>query len=214
MAKRRWDDRGGERARPAAEARGEADARAAATELAVLELSGELGYEEVTVAALVERAGVNRAWFYATYGGKAECYARAYGTAAEALRSRLLDACVGAPDPASGLRAGLAELGRFLTAEPAVAAGVLAEVWVAGGAVLAKRNEVFERLSRAIDTARRELPRSRHSPPPTTATFILDAIEAAVIRALREGGDLEELTDALARLVLAYYPVRALPETD
>jgi AcrR family transcriptional regulator len=198
MAKRRSDERGGEGARPAGEA------RAAATERAILELSGERGYGEVTVATLLERSGADRTWFYRTYDGKPDCYARAYEAAAEELYARLLGACRGAAGPAGGIGAALEYLCSYLAADRALATGVIAEVRVAGGDALAKRNEVFERLSRAIGPARRETPGSRHSPPPDTASFILWAIEAAVIRALRDGGSGPELSGELTALAQAY----------
>jgi len=181
----------------------------------MLELCGEIGYGTVTVAAVLERSGTNRTWFYDTYAGKPDCYARAYETRAETFCGRLLSACAAGADPAGALRAGLGELNDFIVAEPALATGLLAEVRVAGGAALAKRNEIFERLSRAIQHTRRETRRSRHSPPPaTTAAFILDAFEAAVIRKLRDGGGREGLVDELAALADAYYPETAGRESS
>jgi AcrR family transcriptional regulator len=171
----------------------------------MLELCGELGYDTVTVAAVLERSGANRTWFYETYAGKPDCYARAYAAGAEAFCERLLSACTTAVDPARAMRAALGELDDFIATDPAMATGLLAEVRVAGGAALAKRDEIFERLSRAIEHTHRETGRPRRPPPPaSTATFILDAFEAAVIRALRDGGALEGLAAELVGLADAY----------
>jgi AcrR family transcriptional regulator len=182
----RRSDRGGE-GRPAGGDGETATARRLATERAVLELSGELGYANVTVAALVEASGSNRSRFYSTFAGKAGCYAAAYEAAIESLAERVLGACATAESWPSGMRGALTELAEFIAAEPGLAKGLLAEVHVAGGAAAVKRKEVFERLSRAIDRARRETHPSRHSPPPVTSDFILSAIESAALRSLATG---------------------------
>jgi hypothetical protein len=61
------------------------------------------------------------------------------------------------------------------------------QVHVAGGPALTKRYEVFERLTRAIDSARRETIASRHSPPPIAAAFMVGAVEQSVAMALLRG---------------------------
>jgi AcrR family transcriptional regulator len=186
-------------------------------ELAALEASGEVGYRHLTVQRILDRAGLSRPRFYRTYDDKAECYAEAYDTAAERLAGTLLAAGEG-EGWVAGFRAALTELAGFLDSEPLLARGLLAEVHVAGGAALAKRKEVFERLSRAVDAARRETPASRHSPPPITAAFILCAIEEAVVRAAMRNSP-AEFTAALPDLTyLATVPYfgreRALAEFE
>jgi AcrR family transcriptional regulator len=183
-------------------------ARAAATQRAILELSGEVGYRQVTVAALLERSGTNRSWFYKAYAGKPDCFAKAYAQCAGGLCEEVLDACRTVGGGAAGVRAAMGVLSDFLATDPTLARGLFAEAQVAGGDAVAGRNKVFERLSRGIGSARRETSRSRHSPPPaTTAIFILDAIEAAVTRALLEPGAFDALPEELASLVLSYGPL-------
>lgn len=155
-------------------------------ELAALEVSGEVGYRRLTVQRIIDRSEVSRARFYKGFADKADCYGQAYGLAIERLEQDLLGPGAAAPNWPAGFRAALEALARFLDSEPLLAKGLLAEVHVAGGAALAKRKEVFERLSSAIDVARRKN-ESRHSAPPITASFILNAIEAAVVRSLING---------------------------
>lgn len=152
-------------------------------ELAALELSGEVGYRGLTVQRIIDRCEVSRARFYKSFADKADCYGQGYAVAIERLVAEVLDPSATASDWLGGFRQGLDALARFLSFQPLLAKGLLAEVHVAGGAAMVKRKEVFERLSRAIDSARREN-ESRHSPPPITASFILNAIEAAVVRTL------------------------------
>jgi AcrR family transcriptional regulator len=153
-------------------------------ERAALELSGEVGFARMTVSGLVERSGSNLDRFYRTYGDKAGCFAAAYATAIEELAAGVLEACAEEPRWADGMRASLAWLAGLVEAEPVLVKGLLGEAQAAERRTAAKRQEVFERLSRAIDRARRETREPRHSPPPLTAWFILGAIETSMLRCL------------------------------
>lgn len=172
-----------------------------------LVMAGERGYEAIVVEELIERAATNRARFYQAFAGKEACFAEAYVAGAEALAERLLGACEAAGGWAAGMRAALEELARFVVAEPAVARGLLAEPGGAGAVVAAKRDEVFGRLSRAIDRARRETTRSRHPSPPFTSRFILGTIDAAVLKFLAdpEGRSFEAELPGLLYLAVDFY---------
>jgi AcrR family transcriptional regulator len=179
-------------------------ARAAAFEAELgrtaLRLSGELGYGALTVQRILDAVGTSRGRFYASFGGKGECFAAGYGDAIEALCADLLAPGQRADDWLDGLHGALGALGRFAAADPALARGVLVEVYVADGAAMEKRKEVFERLSRAIDRARRETTEPRHSPPPSTPAFILNAAEYAVTRSLLSGRE-EDFASAIPDLL-------------
>jgi AcrR family transcriptional regulator len=166
---------------------------------ATLAASGELGLRRLTVQAVTERYGGYRLQFYQHFASLRECYEEAHAVHLAKLESRLLAASAAAEGWRPGLRAALEELARFVGEDPALARGLLVEVHVAAGASIAQRQEVLERLSRAIDSARRETSGSRHSPPPLTAPFMVSAIEAAVVRALMKGRT-EELETALREL--------------
>jgi len=157
---------------------------AARLRAAALAVAGEEGYAALSVQRILDRSGVGRSSFYALFAGKDECFLAAYEEAAGELEETLLGPCREAPDWHEGLAASLTALARLLAERPAWARAVLVEVQVAGGAAGARRKEVFERLSSAIDSARRETV-SRHSPPPTTAAFILAGIESIAVRSLR-----------------------------
>jgi AcrR family transcriptional regulator len=150
---------------------------------AMLIACGEQGFHAVPVGLVLERTGVSMISFYRLFAHKSDCYAKAYAEEIERLSEMLLQ--VGAEQPcwAAGLRAALAQLGTYLSERPLLARGVLVEVRAADEPAPAKREEVFERLSRALDSARRE-PESHHSPPPITAAFIVSAIEESAVRAL------------------------------
>jgi len=146
---------------------------------AMLLVSGERGYEHISVQDVIERAGASRATFYKNFEDKEDCFAQAYRGAAEWLYRRLIGIAKRQPTWREGLRAGLAELLEFCANQPALARALLLEPHAAGGAALAEHDLLMERLSRAIDGARREIS-SRQAPPPVTATFMVGAIETLV----------------------------------
>jgi AcrR family transcriptional regulator len=177
-----------------------------ATERSMLKLTGELGYQNVTVAALMERSSSNRSRFYATFGGKDSCYAAAYEGEIERLVGRMLGSCGKTGGWIAGMRSALIELVAFVSEDPDLAKGVIVGVHAAGGKAFAKRVDVVGRLSRAIDHARQETGSSPNSPPPVTAMFIAQAIETAVIRSLSEERPLsQDLAGLLYISVVPYY---------
>lgn len=184
-AVRAGQDAGGERGVGGGARDGEERAAAVRAQImaAMLEVCGERGYRAVAVREVIERYGGYRSQFYGHFASKADCYAAAYEAEAERL--------YGALAAAEGswrerLRRALEGLGRFACEHPALARGLLVEVQVARGRALEVHQEVFERLTRAIDGARREKG-SRHSPPPVTAAFMVGAIEGSVTSALVRG---------------------------
>jgi AcrR family transcriptional regulator len=146
---------------------------------AMLMVSGEQGFEHISVQDVIERAGASRATFYKYFDDKDDCFARAYHDGANWLYQRLIGIAKRQPTWREGLRAGVAELLEFCANQPALARALLVEPHAAGGAALAEHDLLMERLSRAIDGARREIP-SRQAPPPVTATFMVGAIETLV----------------------------------
>jgi AcrR family transcriptional regulator len=146
---------------------------------AMLVVSGERGYEHISVQDVIEAARASRATFYKHFEDKEDCFVQAYHDAADWLYRRLIGAAKRQPTWREGLRAGMAELLEFCANQPSLARALFVEAHAAGGAALAEHDVLMERLSRAIDGARREIP-SRQAPPPVTATFMVGAIETLV----------------------------------
>jgi AcrR family transcriptional regulator len=172
---------------------------------AALLLSGEVGFSAMTVDQLLARSGSNRERFYGIYRDKAHCYAVGYRAAIEELCGRLLESCERAESWSTGMRAGLLELDAFLTAEPALARGLIAEAPLAEQAVATKRRQVFERLTEAVDRARRERRGSGEEPPEITAEFVVAGIDAEVVRTLHKGIAFADLVPDLLYLSLLFY---------
>jgi hypothetical protein len=105
-----------------------------------------------------------------------------------------------------GLRAALTELLEFCANQPAIAKAVIVEVHAAGPEAMAQRADLMERLSRALDGARREIP-SRQAPPPVTSTFMVGAIDTLVAAKLMDGdaASAPELLPGLLYFVVKQY---------
>jgi len=152
---------------------------------AMLLTSGEMGYEQVAVRHVIERARTSRATFYKNFDDREDCFAQAYDEAGEWLCGRLLGVAARQPSWREGLRAGLAELLEFCANQPAIAKALLVEVHAAGARPLARRRELMERLARALDSGREES--SRQAPPPVTPDFVVGAIDTLLAAKLMDG---------------------------
>jgi AcrR family transcriptional regulator len=153
---------------------------------AMLVASGELGYERVAVRHVIERAKTSRATFYKNFEDREDCFAQAHRDACDWLYRRLVGAAKRRQSWREGLRAAMAELLEFCANQPAIAKALFVEVHAVGEQALAQRRDLMERLSRALDGARREIP-SRQAPPPVTSTFIVGAIDTLVSAKLMDG---------------------------
>jgi AcrR family transcriptional regulator len=153
---------------------------------AVLLVSGELGYEQITVKHVIERAQTSRATFYKHFADKEDCFVQAYMEASEWLYRRVLGLAQRQPTWREGLRVGLAELLEFCANQPATAKALFIEAHAAGGEALAQHDRLMERLSEVFDVARQD-EGSQHSPPPTTSAFLVGAIETLISSKLASG---------------------------
>jgi AcrR family transcriptional regulator len=166
---------------------------------AMLVVSGELGFERVAVRNVIERARTSRATFYKHFADREDCFVQAQRDAGEWLCRRLIGAGRRRPTWREGLRAALAELLEFCANQPEIAKALLVEPHAAGERAMAQRRDLMERLSHALDGARREIP-SRHAPPPVASSFIVGAIDSLVSAKLMDG-DAEHAPEMLPGLL-------------
>lgn len=198
MRPRASDRRRGDTAKP-----GPAEIRERIGEAALL-VAGEHGYQEASVRQVLRRYGGYRAQFYKYFSSFGDCYEQAYAAESDRLCEELLTTGRRHGSWQGGLEAALCVLAKLLVERPESARGLLVEVHAAGEPSLRKRREVFERLSRAIDSARRETG-SRHSSPPLTAMFIVHVIDAALADALICGTPERFSPEELTELAAIYY---------
>ncbi len=161
--------------------------------------AGELGYRGVSVQNVCDGYGGYRTQFYRHFADTAECFAIAYEQEIERLCQEMLAIIAAQQSEKSRIEAALNSLAELVATEPELAKALFIEVHVAGGRALAKRQEVVERLSHAIDRACREN-ESRHSSPPITAEFIVGIVDQAVASALarQTPGELKAAVPELA----------------
>jgi AcrR family transcriptional regulator len=168
----------------------------------LLDVCGESGYRQVTVETIYRHYGGSRLHFYRHFASKADCFSAAYSRETERLLRSLT--CFEADRFEDRVQEALASLAAFVTGNPLRARALFVEVHVAGGDVLGKRREVFERLSRALNKAGRET-KSRHSVPPLAGEFMINVVDQAVSSALIKGEAEEfsrmvpELTDLICQ---------------
>jgi AcrR family transcriptional regulator len=153
---------------------------------AVLLVSGEHGYEQVSVKDIIERAGASRGTFYKYFDDREDCFAQAHRDAVGWLYRRLTSRARNGDDCREGVRAAMTDLLEFCANQPEIAKAVFVEAHAAGERVMAQRADLMERLSHALDGARREIP-SRQAPPPVTSSFIVGAIDTLVATKLMDG---------------------------
>src|ERR1044072_5893868 len=113
---------------------------------AVLEVSGELGYEQVAVRHVIERAKGSRATFYKHFEDLQDCFTQAHREASEWLYQRRIGAAKRKPRWREGVRPARAKMRVFGATQPAIAKAIFGEVHAAGGRALAQRSEFMERL--------------------------------------------------------------------
>ena len=140
---------------------------------------GELGYSKATVREVAERARISPDRFHRRFGSKEACFARAYEEAAERLAGQVAEACRSAAGWREGFSLGLAELLRFVAEQPLQAKALLLEVRAARGDAWVAHQRQVERVTAALDGARRE-PGARAGASPMTAGFVAGAIEESL----------------------------------
>src|SRR5215467_1079393 len=85
---------------------------------AMLRATAELGYREVSVQNVLERAGVSRPTFYEHFENKEACFLAAFDAVAARLRGRIETAAEDGETWRGRLRLGLEELLRFVGEDP------------------------------------------------------------------------------------------------
>jgi AcrR family transcriptional regulator len=164
----------------------------------VLHVVGEAGYRAASVRAVLEFSGSHRRQFYEHFDSLEDCFAQAYGVWIDRLGINILEAAIAARDWREAVRAGLAELLRFVGEQTAIACALLVEVQVAGGDALRKHDEVVDRLAGLLDSVRGEIPPA-DQPPEATGIFVVGGVEAGICDAL-SAGEANRIWDSLPEL--------------
>ncbi|MFP5388917.1 MAG: TetR/AcrR family transcriptional regulator, partial [Thermoleophilia bacterium] len=131
---------------------------------AMLRATAELGYREVSVQDVLDRAGVSRPTFYEHFENKEACFLAAFDSAAARLRNRLEAAEEDGEDWRERLRLGLEELLRFVVEDPDAAMSLIVDGRAASPAALTRRDELLDRFSSCLDSMVRAEVRAAEGP--------------------------------------------------
>jgi AcrR family transcriptional regulator len=168
---------------------------------AMLRAVSELGYRDVNVQDVLDRAGVSRPTFYEHFSNKEDCFLAAFDAASKRLRERIATAADGGGDRwRDRLRLGLEELLRFCLDEPDAAKVLVVEARGASSAALMRRDQLLDHFSSRIDDKARELVPSASPRSPVTAAGIVGGVEALLYSRLNKG-DLDDLQSLLPSLM-------------
>jgi AcrR family transcriptional regulator len=168
---------------------------------AVLRATTELGYREVSVQDVLDRAGVSRPTFYEHFANKEDGFLAGLDAAALRLRTRL-DAVAdeGCASWRDRLRLQLEELLRFVEEEPDAAMALVVDARAACTAALLRRDELLDHFAACVDKQVRDgLP---ELPPPSaiSAAGIVGGIESVLYSRLQRG-ECENLMSLLPSLM-------------
>jgi AcrR family transcriptional regulator len=167
-------------------------------EIAMLELSGELGYRAVSLEQLLSRSGTTEDEFRAHFDDLEACFAAAYRAEAGDLCEAMLAAAGRAGDWRGATEAALNTALRFAAVRPAVAKALVREVHIAGGAALGTHEELLDRLARAMGEDCKAPP--QEPAVPRAPSFIVGAVEGVIAGHL-ERDEAPELLDAAPELM-------------
>ncbi len=167
---------------------------------AALRAASELGYREMSVQDVLDRAGVSRPTFYEHFANKEACFLDAFDAAAGRLRTRI-EAVAGSVEGGwrDRLRAALEEMLCFAAEEPDAATTLVVEARAACPAALLRRDELLDRFASCLDEQIRADPPGESPPTAIASAGVVGGIEALLYARLNreEVKGLEELLPSL-----------------
>lgn len=167
----------------------------------------ESGYEDTTITAITEGAGVSSGTFYKYFATIEECYAAAFDAALARFGEGLAGAYGSEREWPLQVRAALAAWLEFLAADPDVARLLTAEPFVAGPVIAERYKEAIDRATPYLSAGRELRPPDAEPLPPTTERGLLGAINSLVSRQVKAGRaeSLSDLLPDLAQFALTPY---------
>jgi AcrR family transcriptional regulator len=170
---------------------------------AVAEAAAELGYAEMSVEAIVARAGVSRRTFYEHFKNKEDAFLAAYDAVVRQQARHIRRAYLDETTVQDRLRAGIRAYLEFTASEPDAARMCIVEVLAAGPRAMAKRSEAMRMFAEIIeDNIHELLPGCRRAA--LTAETIVGGIHEVVFSRILAGriDELPGLADDLLATIL------------
>ncbi len=145
----------------------------------MVEVVGERGVGNVTVAHVVARAGISRRTFYELFEDREDCFLATFDYALGQAASVVVPAYQARDAWRERIRAALAALLGFLADEPGLGALLVVDALGAGPRALARRTSVLSVLIEAVDQGRTE-GKSGGQAPSLTAEGIVGAVLSVI----------------------------------
>ncbi|MGA9874321.1 MAG: TetR family transcriptional regulator [Solirubrobacteraceae bacterium] len=186
---------------------------------AMVDVLGEYGVRNVTVAHVVARSGVSRRTFYEVFVDREDCFLAAFEDAIAKIAAFVVPAYEQETGWREQIRAGLVGLLEFLDCEPSLGRLVFVEVLGAGPRALARRARLLSAIVEVLDRGRVES-RLGGDTPSLTAEGVVGAVLSVLhtrlladptvaepgskIGTVRSGGLVELVNPLMAMIVLPY----------
>jgi AcrR family transcriptional regulator len=172
----------------------------------MVEVCVERGPANVSVAHVVERAGVSRRTFYEIFGGREDCFLAAFDDGVARAFRYVLDAYDPAVRWVERIGIALTALLSFLDAERDVAWVLVVGSAGAGPEVLERRRRAISQMVTAVDEGRLERRAGEHLPPLTAEGVVGGALSVLHSRLSEaDPGRLVELTGPLMSMIVLPY---------
>jgi AcrR family transcriptional regulator len=124
---------------------------------AVAHAAADLGYAEMSVEAIIARAGVSRRTFYEHFRNKEDAFLAAYDAVVHQQARHIRRAYFEEQTVRERLRAGIRAYMQFTASEPELARMCIVEVLAAGPRAIARRNEAMRMFAEIIEDNIHEL---------------------------------------------------------
>jgi AcrR family transcriptional regulator len=143
-------------------------------------LVAERGVAALTLGDVLARAGVTRRVFYECFDDRDACLLAAFDLGVQRAAQRIAPAYDAQSRWRDAIRAGLAELLRFLDDEPALGRLCIVHSLSGGPVLLRRRIAVQSILWEVIDRGRREGAAGRSEPPAVVAEGVVGAVMTVI----------------------------------
>lgn len=172
----------------------------------MVDAAAERGIGNVTIAQVVERAGVSRRTFYELFESREDCFLAAFEDSVARLAGPVVDAYRKPREWRRKMRDAVLALLTCLEEDPDVGRVAIVEALAAGPTVLQRRSEVLAALAAAVDRGR-EASRGQGPLPPLLAESIVGGALALIHTRLTG----EELSNPLLEMVNPLVSMIVLP---
>ena len=132
---------------------------------AMFDVAARRGASNMSVAHIVERAGVSRRTFYDLFSDREDCLFAAFEDAVSYASERVLPAYAGERSWREKIRLGLLALLSFLDEQPSMGRLLIVESVAGGPATQQARSEIIAALTRAVEQGRAQAKASSTIPP-------------------------------------------------